>query len=143
MYVCRYVCIDGMYVCMCACVGLSHGPSGKGIAPQNRGSSGEGIWIIKPIAGNYMMAIMGAKVTLCEVAMLGNLFGGHAHIHGRGVCDWLQEEAGFSAAWHQEEQRLIRRGHLDHQTATTQLMHFTRRGVIHGREGHAVPSGNV
>ena len=70
MYVCRYVCIDGMYVCMCACVGLSHGPSGKGIAPQNRGSSGEGIWIIKPIAGNYMMAIMGAKVTLCEVVML-------------------------------------------------------------------------
>eukprot|EP00439_Symbiodinium_sp_Y106_P019871 s5633_g2.t1 len=43
---------------------------GREVAQQNRRSSGEGIWIIKPIAGNYMMAIMGAKVTLCQVAML-------------------------------------------------------------------------
>ena len=88
-----------------------------------------------------MMATMGAKVT--RGGHFEHLFGGHARIHGRGVCDWLQEEAGFSAAWHQEEQRLIRRGQLDHQTATKQLMHFTRRGVIHGREGHAVQDGNV
>ena len=50
---------------------LAMGLRGRGVAQQNRGSSGEGIWIIvKPIAGDYMMAILGAKVTLCEVAML-------------------------------------------------------------------------
>ena len=43
----------------------------------------------------------------------------------------------------QEEQRLIRRGHLEHQTATRQLMHFAGRGGIHAREGHAVQGGNV
>ena len=28
-------------------------PRGRGVAEQNRGSFGEGIWIIKPTAGNY------------------------------------------------------------------------------------------
>ena len=56
-------------------------------------------------------------------------FGGHARtIHHRGVCDWLQEVAGLRAARHLAEQRLVRRGHLDHQTATWQLMHFRRGG---------------
>ena len=38
--------------------------------------------------------------------------GGHARtIHHKGVCDWLQEVAGFPAARHQAEQRHVRRGH--------------------------------
>ena len=67
-----------IYICVCIHKGSEHrrqrltavapGPHamalrGRGVAQQNRGSSGEGIWIIKPIAGN-LMAIMGAKVPL-------------------------------------------------------------------------------
>ena len=78
---------------------------GRGVAQQNRGSSGEGIWIIvQPIAGNYPMASRGAKVTLCEVAMLSicseDMLAYIRLLRGRGVCAWLQEEAGFSAARH-------------------------------------------
>ena len=52
--------------------------------------------------------------------------GRHARtFHQKGVCDWLQEVPGFPAARHQAEQRLVRRGHLDHQTAVWQLMHHT------------------
>ena len=39
-------------------------------------------------------------------------FGGHARTLHRSRC--LQEDAGFPAARHQAEQRLVRRGHLDH-----------------------------
>ena len=59
------------------------------------------------------------------------------------VSDWLQEVAGLRAARHQVEQRLVRRGHLDHQTATWQLMHFTRRGGVDGLEGHILQGGHV
>ena len=71
--------------------------------------------------------------------------GGHARtIHHKGVCDWLQEVAGFPAARHQAEQRHVRRGHVDHQTATWQPMHFTRCDVVYGPlEGHAVQGGHV
>ena len=71
--------------------------------------------------------------------------GGHARtIHHEGVCAWLQEVAGFPAARHQAEQRHVRRGHLDHQTATWQPMHFTRCDVVYGPlEGHAVQGGHV
>ena len=35
------------------------------------------------------------------------------------------------------------RGHVDHQTATWQLMHFTRCDGVCGLEGHAVQGGHV
>eukprot|EP00439_Symbiodinium_sp_Y106_P028157 s3039_g3.t1 len=55
---------------------------------QSRGSSGEGIWTTKRQSGSSCTTL-----------------------HPGG---WLQEDAGFSAARHQAEQRLVRRGHVDH-----------------------------
>ena len=75
---------------------------------------------------------------------IAHRLGGHARtIHHRGICDWLQEVAGVPAARHQAEQRLVRRGHLDHQTATWQPMHFTRRVGVDGLEGHTLQGGHV
>ena len=80
---------------------------------QSRGMSGEGIWTTKrqpgsPCTSPDVMLFMGpSKDMLCKVAML-NI----ARTPHRG--GWLQEEAGFSAARNQAEQRLVRRGHLDH-----------------------------
>ena len=82
--------------------------------------------------------------TQCVRCYVEHSFGGHARIlHGRSVCDWLQEEAGFSAARHYMEQRFVMRGHLDHQTATWQLMPFTRCDGVCGLEGHAMQGGHI
>ena len=40
----------------------------------------------------------------------------------------------------QVEHRLVRRGHLDHETESWQLTHFPRCDGVHGPEGHAVQS---
>ena len=48
----------------------------------------------------------------------------------------FKKTMAFRAARHQAEQRLVRRGHLDHQI--WQIMHFTRYGGVHGRGGQAV-----
>ncbi|CAE7317107.1 unnamed protein product [Symbiodinium sp. CCMP2592] len=54
-------------------------------------------------------------------------------LHGRGVCSWLQEEAGFAASRHQADQRLVRRGRLEYQTETWQPLQVLQRGVRHRR----------
>ena len=52
----------------------------------------------------------------------GHAVGGHVQQgnaltqHGKGVCGWLREDAGFPAACHQAEPRFVRREHLDHRT---------------------------
>ena len=73
------------------------------VIEQNRGTSGEGSWIIQLKAGNYCTspdiygvhrreehAVQGGPVELW--------FAGHARmLHVRGGCGWLQEDAGFPA----------------------------------------------
>ena len=51
--------------------------------------------------------------------------------------------ASFPAARHQAEPRLVRPGHLDDRTASSQLMHFTRRVGVDGLEGHTLQGGHV
>ena len=66
-----------------------------------------------------VMVFMGARDVQCKVVIghVDHWFGGHARIlHGKGVCGWLQEDAGSPAPRHQPEQRFVKRGHLDHQT---------------------------
>ena len=84
---------------------------------QNRGSSCECIWITKRQPGSRRDEVYGIE----------------------GVCVWLQEDDGLPASRHQAEQMLVRRRHLDHQI--WQLMHFIRRGAVHGLEGHMVQGG--
>ena len=85
---------------------------------QNRGSSCECIWITKRQPGSRRDEVYRIE----------------------GVCVWLQELRRWpSSLAHQAEQMLVRRRHLDHQF--WQLMHFTRRGAVHGREGHVVQGG--
>ena len=58
----------------------------------------------------------------------------------------IEESAiGFkkSLAFQPHGIKQIRRGHLDHQTATWQPMHFTRRAGVDGLEGHTLQGGHV
>ena len=71
-----------------------------------------------------------------QVGHIERRFGGHAAIRPT-TKNWLQEDAGFPATRHEAEQRLVRRGHLDHHKATWQLMHFTRYDGVYGLERHA------
>ena len=111
---------------------------------KNGGSSGEAIWITKRQPGNFARrdGTYGLNGRAVQGGHFEHRFGGHARtLHRRRVCGWLQENNGFPATRQQAEQRLVRRRHLDHQIR--QLMHFTRRGGVHGHEGHAVQGGNV
>ena len=89
-----------------------------------------------------VMVFICAKDMLCKVAMLNitGLEDTPADTHGKGVRGWFQEDAGFPAVRHQAERRLVRRGHLDHQRESWQLLDVTR---CEGREGHAVQGGHV
>ncbi|CAE7253420.1 unnamed protein product, partial [Symbiodinium necroappetens] len=103
---------------------------------QNRGSSGEGIWITKRQPGSSctspdVMAFMGSKDMLCRVAILNIGLGDTlAQFTIEQSATAFKKSAGLRAARHQAEQTLFRRGHLDHQAATWQLMHFNRRGGL-------------
>ena len=114
----------------------------------NSGSSCEGIWITKRQPGSSCpspdVMAFGLEGHAMQGGHIEHRLGGHARtIHHRGVCDWLQEVVGFPAGRHQAEQSPVRRGHLDHQSATWQLIHFTRRVGVDGLEGHALQGGHV
>ena len=89
-----------------------------------------------------MMAIMDAKDTLCKVTLLS--------IPSEDMlADYTADEfaTGFKKRpafqLRDAAQRLVMRGHLDHQAATWQLMPFPRCDGVHGLEGHALQGGHV
>ena len=85
------------------------------------------------------MALMGARDMRCKVAMLNlGLEDTLAYYTVEKIAagyGWLQEGAGFPDVRHQAEQRLVRRGHLDHQTESWQPLQLVLRAVKHRRRG--------